>query len=52
MRVLPVPGGPNNSRPLGGPRKPVKISLQQKTRFLRGPYSQLDITTKYCNHTL
>lgn len=24
--VLPVPGGPNRSRPLGGPRSPVKIS--------------------------
>ena len=27
MRVLPVPGGPNNSKPLGGPLKPVNISL-------------------------
>ena len=26
MRVLPVPGGPNNSSPLGGARIPVKIS--------------------------
>lgn len=28
IRVLPVPGGPNNNRPLGGPLNPVKISLQ------------------------
>ena len=27
MRVFPVPGGPNNRSPLGGPRRPVKISL-------------------------
>ena len=29
MRVLPVPGGPNSSSPLGGPRSPVKMSLKQ-----------------------
>jgi hypothetical protein len=25
--VLPVPGGPNKRRPLGGPLNPVKMSL-------------------------
>ena len=29
MSVFPVPGGPNNNKPFGGPRKPVKISLKQ-----------------------
>ena len=28
IKVLPVPGGPNNKRPFGGPRSPVKISLK------------------------
>lgn len=28
IKVFPVPGGPNNRTPFGGPRKPLKISLQ------------------------
>jgi len=28
IRVFPVPGGPNNSTPFGGPLSPVKRSLQ------------------------
>lgn len=27
INVFPVPGGPNNKIPLGGPRKPLKMSL-------------------------
>ncbi len=27
MRVLPVPGGPNSSRPFGGPLKVDKVGL-------------------------
>lgn len=34
MRVFPVPGGPNNRRPLGGPLRPVKISLQRKKDWI------------------
>lgn len=30
INVLPVPGGPNNSIPLGGLRKPVKISGRRR----------------------
>ena len=30
MSVFPVPGGPNNSKPLGGPRKPLNISLHKE----------------------
>ena len=33
--VLPVPGGPNSSRPLGGPSKPVKMSLDQDSAAQR-----------------
>ena len=29
ISVFPVPGGPNNKIPLGGPRKPLKISLSK-----------------------
>jgi len=32
ISVFPVPGGPNNRIPFGGPRKPVKISLHGKSR--------------------
>jgi hypothetical protein len=31
MSVFPVPGGPNKSNPLGGPRRPLKISLDART---------------------
>ena len=27
MRVLPVPGGPNSRIPLGGPLRPLNMSL-------------------------
>ena len=30
ISVFPVPGGPNNNNPLGGPRKPLKMSLKYK----------------------
>ena len=29
ISVLPVPGGPNNNKPFGGPRSPVKMSLKK-----------------------
>ena len=32
IRVFPVPGGPNSRMPLGGPRRPVNISLHSKRR--------------------
>ena len=32
IKVFPVPGGPNNKIPLGGPRKPLKMSLQEETK--------------------
>ena len=28
IKVFPVPGGPNSSKPFGGPLKPVKMSLE------------------------
>ena len=35
IKVFPVPGGPNSSIPLGGPRRPLNISL---TKNLKHPY--------------
>ena len=31
INVFPVPGGPNNNNPLGGPLNPVNMSLKQIT---------------------
>ena len=30
ISVFPVPGGPNNNNPLGGPRSPLNISLEKE----------------------
>lgn len=33
INVFPVPGGPNNKIPLGGPRKPLKMSLSEERNY-------------------
>ena len=40
ISVLPVPGGPNNSNPFGGPLRPVKMSLQQNRNLLSRPHKK------------
>ena len=35
MSVFPVPGGPNRRIPFGGPRRPVKRSLEGKRARVR-----------------
>ena len=34
INVFPVPGGPNNSKPLGGPLKPVNMSLETDNIYI------------------
>ena len=36
IKVFPVPGGPNRSKPFGGPLSPVKMSLQIQTEYRFG----------------
>lgn len=51
IRVFPVPGGPNKSRPFGGPLRPVKISLQWKTIDLSKSIGQHKFSNG-CNITI
>ena len=41
ISVLPVPGGPNNSNPFGGPLRPVKMSLQKNRNLLSRPHKKM-----------
>ena len=45
IKVLPVPGGPNSSRPFGGPRKPVNMSLKPRNQHI---HTQLQNTYIVC----